>query len=245
MSLLSRFAHVQGSLKYMTAVTVALGLASAAQAQQQQPQTRPAQTQQGQPPAPAPGQPQEIKMVPNPGQAWTKICGKEENGAETCLTAREFVMDNHSRGIAMTVYDIGKPQDTKHIRILVPLGFKLKPGVRLTVGKNQPVPGYYDVCLPAGCYVNFENAVELVKQIQKGEDAILVVRDPLGADIKVTFPLEGFDEAYKGKPIDPQKIEDERKKLEEDLIKKSDEMRKQLLGQGTAPSVAETPATAP
>ena len=248
MSLLSHFAHLQGSLKYAAALSLALGVsATTVQAQQQsgtaQTGQQPATGQQ----APQMPQVQTIKMIPTPGQAWTKICGKDDKDVESCITTREFVIENGGRGIAVAVYDIKSKPAVRHARIMVPLGFKLPAGVKLGIGSSQDKNlkmhnGYYDVCLPPGCYVNFQNAEELVKEIEGGKEATLIVQDALGQPIFVHFPVDEFKEAFNGKPVDPEELERNRRVLEEELVKKSEEMRKQLLGEGTA---SDTSTTAP
>lgn len=244
MSFLPRFVHVQGMLKSVAAAAFVFGAVSTVSAQQ--PQAQPAQQPTGQQTAPqeanAP-QNKDIKMIPSPGQSWTKLCSEEQGGLKTCLITRDFVMDNHTRGITLVVYDLEtKPKATQHIRILVPLGFRLKPGVRLIVDKNKPFSGYYDVCLPSGCYVNIENANDLIVNMLAGKEANLIIKDATNSDINVNFSLEGFSDAFKGDPVDPKKLEEEREKLEKELIEKSEAMRRQLLG-GTAGSGDKTSAT--
>ena len=251
MSLLSRFAHHQGSLKYAAVLSLALGVSTSLHAQQQ---AAPAQTgqasaaeQQGSEVTP----PQIIKMIPTPGQAWTKLCGKDPNEVESCITTREFVIENGGRGIGIAVYDIKSKKPEQHARVMVPLGFKLPVGVKLGIGdffKDKDLKmhnGYYDVCLPPGCYVNFQNAAELIKQMETGAEATLVVQDALSQPIFVQFPLEGFKEAFNGKPIDQEDLEKKRRQLEKELYEKSEQMRRNLLGEAAGDGNSDSSATAP
>ncbi len=252
MSFMSRLARARTPMIGAAAMVFGLGAASVALAQQQRPAAPATRPAAGQPatapqaaPAPAapasgaPAQPEIIELVPSAGQSWTKICGDKEGEAQTCFTSREFVTKDGQRGVAMAIYDISGPKPQKHVRALMPLGFKLPVGVRLNVDKTKVIAGKYDVCLPVGCYVDFESAADLIAQMKKGKTVFIDVQDPMGRLIGVSFPLEGFGAAFDGEAIKPEQLEADRKKLEEELVKKSEEMRKQLLeGDGSAAAPA-------
>lgn len=222
MSLLSQVAHVRDSFRTMAVATVALGVATSAAYAQQQPSSA------------APGaanQNQVIEMIPAPGPEWTKVCDQQGGDTPNCVTSRDFVIkEGGGRGISIAVYDIKKPQVMKQVRFTLPLGFQLKPGVLFSLDKKESVSGYYDICIPVGCFVSFENSNAVVDSMLKGKDANLMVRDATGQMIEVKFSVSGLGEAFKGKPVDPKKIEEERVKLEESLYKNSDDLRKKLLG---------------
>ena len=254
MSFMSRLARARTPMIGAAAMVFGLGAASVAMAQQQRPAAppatrpaagQPATTPQAAPaPAPAPGapaQPEIIELVASAGQSWTKICGDKEGEAQTCFTSREFVTKDGQRGVAMAIYDITGPKPQKHVRALMPLGFKLPVGVRLSVDKTKIIAGKYDVCLPVGCYVDFESAADLIAQMKKGKTVFIDVQDPMGRPIGVSFPLEGFGTAFDGEAIKPEKLEEDRKKLEKELIDKSEEMRKKLL-EGDGGAAAPAPA---
>ena len=61
-------------------------------------------------------------------------------------------------------------------------------------------------------------------------------------------PAAGFGKAFDGAPIDPKVLEEQQKKLQAELEKRSDEMRKRLestANPGAAPAPAPAPAPKP
>ncbi len=251
MSLLSRLAHSRTPGIGAAAVALCLGAASMAYAQQPATgtQPRPSAPAAGRPataPAPATsapvapgGQMETVELEPATGQSWTKLCGDKTEKGQTCFTTREFMTKDGRRGVALAVYDTIEPNKSqKMIRALLPLGFKIPPGIRATVDKGSFIPGRYEVCIQLGCYVDFDNAPDLITQMKKGKLMTVTFQDIGGRSLAFTIPVEGFAAAFDGEPVKLEEIQAERKKLEEDLVKKSEEMRKQLLEGGGA-----TPAT--
>jgi invasion protein IalB len=238
-------------------VAAALGLAGAlltptlGVAQQQQPQQRqqqrPAQpAQQPQRPAqpPIPTQPQDqaqqgqsgptvVQVKPEPSQTdWTKVCGKDQaNNAEICYTTRDFVSDQGQPVMAVAVYDVkGGPQSgAKIVRFLMPLGLLLQPGVRFAVDQGQPTPGRYAICFPNGCFAEVIGIKDdVINQMKRGTNLNVSVQNQVAREVTFQVPLAGFGKAFDGAPIDPKVLEEQQKKLQEELERRSDEMRKKL-----------------
>jgi hypothetical protein len=64
----------------------------------------------------------------------------------------------------------------------------------------------------------------------------------------ITFavPLEGFGKAFDGPPIDPQVLAEQQKKMQDELQKRSEELRKRLSSRSINPGpVSATDAGAP
>ena len=256
----ARLARSRGSLGLLAALS--LGVSGAAVAQQQG-QQRPAQRPAAQQPAPAtpaqpqpaPGQPQAaapagptiVQVKSEPSQAdWTKVCGKDPgNNAEICYTTRDFVSDQGQPVLAAAVYDVKGPQNTKIVRFLMPLGLLLNPGIRFAVDQGKDVvPGKYAICFPNGCFAESPVKDDFVAAMKRGTTINVSVQNQVGREVTFAVPLAGFGKAFDGPAIDPKILEDQQKKLQEELEKRSDEMRKRLEQQGNA-GAAATPAPAP
>ncbi|MDR1826931.1 MAG: invasion associated locus B family protein [Methylobacteriaceae bacterium] len=185
-------------------------------------------------------------MILAPGQSWTKICGTDPNNVETCVTSGIFIVEKDGgRGITLYAYEVKSNPPQKQVRFMVPLGFQLQRGVRLTLDEKNVFPGRYEVCVPPGCYVGMENGDKLIAAMLKAKNGTLTVQDMRSAAINVSFPLDEFEKAFNGKPVDPEELTRQREKLEQELVKRSDEMRKQLLGEGAdenAPAADASPA---
>jgi invasion protein IalB len=248
-------------LKSAALAAVALALAVPAYAQQQPP--RPA-GQQGQPPRPAGPQGQQpagqqagqqggsavvaLKGDPNQ-QEWTKVCGKDPaSQRETCYTTRDFVAENDQPVLAVAVYETkgeGNKVD-RQVRYLLPLTFLLQPGVRSSIDGGQPVAGRYTICVQNGCFAEFLANDPVFAKMKTGKVLTLQVQNQAAREVSFTIPLDGFAKGFDGAPIDPRVLEEQQKKLQEELQKKSEEMRRQLQNQpgGAAPAPGVlTPAT--
>ena len=246
----------------------ALGLAAAslaptiasAQGQQQQPQ-RP----QGQRPAqpPAQQQPQQPQAQPNAagqqGQAgptivqvksepsqpeWTKVVGKDtSNNAEICYTTRDFVSDQGQPVLAVAVYDVKSQQPQRIVRFLMPLGLLLQPGVRFAVDQGQATPGRYAICFPNGCFAESPVTPDFINSLKKGTNLNVSVQNQAGREVTFAVPAAGFGKAFDGPAIDPKVLEEQQRKLQAELEKRSDELRKRL--ESSAGGAAPAPGAAP
>lgn len=234
-----------------------IGCGSALAQAQPAPQPRAGQrpaAQPAQPAAPAPqqqnqqGQPATgpllVQVKAEPSQAeWTKVCGKDPaNNAEICYTTRDFVSDQGQPVLAAAVYDVKGPNNQKIVRFLMPLGLLLKPGIRFAVDTSTPQSGTYTMCFPNGCFAETVGLKdEAVNAMKRGTNINVSVQNQVGREVTFQVPLAGFGKAFDGAPIDPKVLEDQQKRLQDELEKRSEDLRKRL-EQGTAAGGAPAPA---
>jgi len=86
---------------------------------------------------------------------------------------------------------------------------------------------------------DYEATPELVARLKKGQ--MLQIQAINLAANAITFPLpladtsgNSFQKANDGPPTDPKVFEEQQKKLQEDLQKRAEELRKKLEAQGGA-----------
>jgi invasion protein IalB len=192
--------------------------------------------QQAQPKAPQPkaqqAQPQnagpvtvELKAEPSQPE-WTKVCGKDQGAnAEVCYTTRDFVTDKGQRVVAVAVYDAKAKGAQKVVRILVPLGFLVSPGVRMVVDKSAPVGGRFSSCMPHGCFVEAQVKDDFVNAAKKGSVLNVSARNQVGREVTFVVPVAGFGKAFDGPPVDPKVLAEQQKKLQEELQRRQEELR--------------------
>ena len=259
MSFATRLASTRG-----LATALALSLAAATPVLAQ---TAPARPAPARPAAPAPGAPAAGAPAPGaPAQApnaqaqgtgpmvvqvkaepsqpeWTKVCGKDQGtNAEICYTTRDFVSDQGQPVLAVALYDVkGGQQPQKVVRFLMPLGLLLQPGIRFTVDQGQATPGRYAVCFPNGCFAEAQVKDDFIAALKKGANLNVSVQNQGGREVTFAVPVAGFAKAFDGPAIDPKVLEEQQKKLQDELEKRSEELRKQL-GSGSATPGAAAPA---
>lgn len=208
------------------ALAAAVALAGGQTALAQQTKRPPAQTQQ-KPAEPAPAPPQQDNRVElKPAQdRWTKVCGKDEQaGKEICYTTRDFGTDpNAAPVLALAVYDI-KGDETKVIRLLMPVGLMLEPGFRFGIDKGANLEGRFQICFPNGCFAESRVKVATINQLKKGTLMNVYVKNQVNNEVHFVLPLEGFASAFDGPPVDPKVLQAQ----QEELAKQQQALQKQL-----------------
>ena len=192
------------------------------------PAAQPAQppVQQTQAAAPA----QQLPLVYSP---WTKICGKDQqqaNAKEVCLVIKEARLET-GQFVAGAVLVEPEGDPKKMLRVTLPLGMQLQQGTRVIIDQGNPVARPYVICFPNGCMSDYEADVDMVGKLKKGQGLIVQAINAGGQPISLTLPLTDFAKAYDGPPTDPKVLEEQQKKLQDELQKKAEEARKKLESQ--------------
>ena len=207
------------------------------------PAPAPSQTPAAQTPAAQTG-PQIVAVKSEPSQAdWTKVCGKDQaSGTDICYTTRDFVSDQGQPVLAVAVYEMKNPaqkQEARIVRYLLPLGLLLQPGIRFSVDGQSATAGRFAVCFPNGCFAE-AGGVEagVVTAMKKGTTLNISVQNQTQREVTFAVPLTGFGKAFDGPAIDPKVLEEQQKKLQSELEKRSEDMRKKLESQQGAPPAA-------
>jgi invasion protein IalB len=180
-----------------------------------------------------------VALKPEPSQPdWVKVCGKDQAAnTEICYTTRDFVSDQGQPVLAVAMYDVkGKPE--KISRFILPLGLLLAPGIRFGVDNGPTVEGKFAICLPNGCFAEGQITEPFINSMKKGTTLNVKFRNQVGSDVTFQVPLAGFGKAFDGAPIDPKVLEEQQKKLQDELQKRSDELRAKLQGGGGADPAA-------
>jgi len=219
-------------------VAGSLILPGAAFAQGKKPAAHPA------PAAPAPAAPAPAEAAPAAGQQqagpvkadlvptqanWTKVCGKDQAAnKEICYTTRDFgVKADQAPILAVAVYDI-KGEDTRIVRLLLPVGLMLRPGFRFAVDNGAAQEGAFEICFPNGCFAESKVKGTTVDAFKKATTLTISVRNQVNNQVDFNIPMANFGEAFDGPPIDPKVLEEQQKKLQEELQKRAEEERKRL-----------------
>jgi len=185
-------------------------------------------------PGAAPETPQMPQLVYSP---WAKFCGKgqDPSAKEVCFTGKDGRTEAGQPVVAAALIEPeGEPK--KLFRITLPSPLQLQFGTRLIIDKEQPISGAFFTCFANGCMADYEATPDLVVKLKKGQ--MLQIQAINLATNAITFPLpladtsgNSFQKANEGPPTDPKVFEEQQKKLQEDLQKRADELRKKLESQ--------------
>jgi invasion protein IalB len=210
-------------------------------AQPTNPSARPAQATSPTPQAVPQAQPSQaanaqaiLQLKPEPAQPdWTKVCGKPASTApEVCYTTRDFVSEQGQSTLALAVYEVRSAQPVKLVRVLMPLGLLLQPGIRLAVDQRPVVPGRFGLCVPSGCFAEAPVNDEFVSALKSGTSLKVSAQNQAGREVSFAVPVAGFSKAFDGAPINPELLAAQQKKLQAELERRTDELRKRLEQQG-------------
>jgi hypothetical protein len=148
--------------------------------------------------------------------------------------------------LALAVYDI-KGDDTRIIRLLVPVGLMLRPGFRFSIDEGAMLEGSFEICFPNGCFAEAKVKGPTIDQLKKGSIMNVAVKNQANNQVTFEIPVAGFGRAFDGPAIDPKVLEEQQKKLQEELQKRAEEERKRLEAakSGQAPAPAPAPAAPP
>jgi invasion protein IalB len=208
----------------------------------------PAPAPEAQQPAPGPegqaqGGQEQIHLIYSP---WTKICAKDQGGKQICFTGKDARLESGMPVVAAAVVEQeGAPK--KALRVTLPLHMLLQPGTRLIVDKGAPLTAPYIMCFEQGCVADYDATPDLIASLKKGQALYVQAIAQNQQPITLPLPLGGeFAKALDGPPTDPKVLEDQQKKLQDELQRRAEEARKQLeQQQGQPQSGAPAPAPAP
>lgn len=171
-------------------------------------------------PAPAAGA---AAGVPQPN--WEKLCGKINDQTE-CHTSRKRLA---ATGQAIAQFMIIERGDKKLIQIAVPPVALIQPGVQIKVDDNQPTGVKYVVCTPGECLALGEINADFIAGLKKGGNLVITMLNPQGKPVNFDISLAGFTASFDGPGIDPAQAQANQQKLEDELKRKADAARQQLL----------------
>lgn len=185
--------------------------------------------------------------------AWVKLCekltfaSKDKDGKETkdekniCLTHHERLDGATGQVIVSAAIRQVDGQDKQSLMIMLPLGMALPPGVKAAVyskeqwqqaAKNEkidekalkPVDLKYSLCHNAGCTAEAEATPELLEQMKTGGGLMILAVNPALKPLGFPVPLDGFGEAFGGKPIDNKEYAQARGELMKQISARQKEL---------------------
>ena len=186
-----------------------------------------------------------LPLVPTQKE-WTKVCGKDPAAnKQVCYTTRDFSAEAGKPPVlALAVYDI-QGDDTRVVRMLMPIGLMLRPGFRFAVDGGSPTEGNYEICFPNGCFAESKIKGTILESMKKAKMVDVSVRNRDNAEVVFEVPLEGFGSAFDGPAIDPKVLQEQQQKLQAELQKRAEDERKKLEAAQKASPTGGATAPAP
>jgi invasion protein IalB len=203
--------------------------------------------------APAAAAPQAQAQSGPPQSAWVKLCekvpvaAKDKDGKElkqeksVCLTHHERLDGNTGMVLVSAAVRQVEGVDKQHLMVMVPLGMMIQPGVRAAVyskelwekvqkneniedSKLKPMALGYTLCHPAGCTAETEATADLLKELKAGGGLMIFAVNAVSQPIAFPVPLNGFDQAFAGAPVDNQKYSEARRALMQQIAQRQQQL---------------------
>ena len=157
---------------------------------------------------------------------WVKLCQTDQAKKEICLTRRDLRSDTGQT--MMTAILMQNVTDKKQLlRLVLPVGALIQPGVGLYLDNTAFASGKYAVCSPEGCLVELPIDEAQLKALRGSKTLAIAFKTP-AQGVQLPLGTEGFAKALDNKPLDPQSIVDEQKKLQQQLQNAAEKARQQL-----------------
>lgn len=188
--------------------------------------------------------------------AWVKLCEKtqvqEAKDGKAVAAERQICLTHHERldgntGMVLVSAAIRSVDnsDKTALMIMVPLGMALPPGMKAAVytkdqwskaEKNEkiddktlkPIDLKYTLCHQGGCTAEVETNADVIKQMQTGGGLMVLAMNLAGQPIAFPVPLDGFDQAHKGPPVDNEAYGKARGELMSQIRERQIAMIKQM-----------------
>jgi invasion protein IalB len=173
--------------------------------------------------APAAEAPAQTEGVPQPD--WEKVCGTVNEAQECHISRRRLAATGQPLAQVMV---IERPEKI-HLQISVPPVALIQPGIKVAIDNGEPVTVRYAACVPSECIAMGEINKEFIDKLKRGGTLLVSMLNPQGKTISFDISLKGFTASYDGPGIDPAVVQERQQRLEDELKRKADEARQQLL----------------
>lgn len=189
--------------------------------------------------------------------AWVKLCEKaplvkkDKDGKDVkeeknlCLTHHERLDGNTGMVLVSAAIRQIEGQEKQSLMIMVPLGMAIPPGIRAAVyskeqwaavQKNEkidekalkPIELKYSLCHPAGCTAETEATKEITDQLAAGGGLMVLAMNAAAQPVAFPVPLDGYNEATAGAPIDNKKYAEARGALMKQIRERQVQMAEKM-----------------
>ena len=97
------------------------------------------------------------------------------------------------------------------LRVILPLGMQLPPGMRVIIDQRQPMNAPYVICFPSGCIADYDAGEDMIGNMKGAQRLVVQAINGQGQAISLALPLNDFGKAYDGPPSDLKGFEPQQK----------------------------------
>ena len=120
---------------------------------------------------------------------WRVVCPPLSEAERNCTLTSEVVPGQ----VQLALED---PTLGSRLRVIVPHGVFLDPGLGFSVG-DQPLQIYqYETCMPVGCFAHIPLDTEMLTNLRGNMNGDVVVVPAAGSPVTVPYSLNGFGAGF-------------------------------------------------
>jgi invasion protein IalB len=131
---------------------------------------------------------------------WRKLCFKGVQDTETKMVCRTTISGKWDTGQIALKVDLVEREDAPaaRLRIFIPPGFFLQPGIKLTVDKGTSVHVPYTICVANGCVAATVADPNFVRALESGRTLYLEGVNTNVVTVIASLPLDNFAKTHQG-----------------------------------------------
>jgi len=162
-----------------------------------------------------------------PQPKWQKLCNENTKTKEVvCVTTRQLLA---TTGQVLSSVMIQEKKDSKKLLVAVPPGMLIRQGLNVKIDGANEKAVTFSICVPNLCFGDVDITPEYVTAMKAGNEVVITATNQRGRPLNFNLSLAGFTASYDGPGIDPKQLQDDAKKLQEELEKKAKGAREKLI----------------
>lgn len=171
--------------------------------------------------------PAHAQNAPAAPQGWFKVCAKQEDN-DICNVQNIITADSGQLLTAVSLIEVKGKIAKKILQVSVPTGRLIPAGIGMQIGQNKPTKIEYAICFPDRCIAEAVLSNELIAALKKGADLTLTSINFQNKPNPLKITLNGFGAAYDGPGMKQSELEEQNKKLQDEMAKRKKEFEDKL-----------------
>ncbi len=162
-----------------------------------------------------------------PAQQWQKICARNANN-DVCNVQYQVIASTGQIVTSVNLLTISGNINRRVFQVTVPTNRLIPAGVAVKIDtkKENRIP--YANCFPDRCIAEGKLDDNLITLLKSGGEILLTSTNYMNQPSPIKISLTGFSAAFDGPSMKPAGIKENTRILQEELIKKAEEIREKL-----------------
>lgn len=159
---------------------------------------------------------------------WVKICRVDEKTKkELCQTSYDLRTTTGQFLASFSLMEM-TGEARKIVRMIVPTGLLLQPGLRIQVDEGKAEEGKFGWCAQDGCVVQMVASDAFAGALKTGGKIVVNGQGQNANPVAFTFPLTSYKTANEGKPIDAETFKKRQEAIAAEVNQKRQSIEEQL-----------------